>query len=118
MTDFQPGDRVRVVLDATIVQLASGGLGFEVDQPGTSWHRWINEVEGADIRPADSTRTEFAVAYGLSTDPGAGPEDAAGRHYYDEDDEAGAFEDAQWLKESGVFRRRVDVGPWEVAPDD
>lgn len=114
MTELQPGDQVRVVVDATIVRATPDTLAFEINQPGTAWRRLIRDLDGVDVRPADSSRYEFAVAHGLSDDPGAGPEDAAGSEIYD--DEAAACEDAQWRIESGVFRRRVDVGAWEPLP--
>lgn len=116
MPEFQPGGGVRVVIDATIVRLASGGLGFEIDQPGTFWHGSVYRLDGNDVRPAANSHVEYAVAHGLSEDEGAGPEDAAG--YRVCDDEAEAFKEAQWFRDSGVFRRRVDFGAWEVAPDD
>lgn len=61
-----------------------------------------------------TTATEWAVAYGLSSDPGATAEDAAGREVFD--DEAEAREDVQWRVESGLFRRTVTYGPWERVP--
>lgn len=64
-----------------------------------------------------SVEVQWCVFHG-----GTAPDEAAGYQVFDGGDEGASESDArearQWLIESGVARRTVHYGPWEVMPND
>jgi len=77
--------------------------------------RWERQARGlAELGytiVGQSNETQWCVFYG-----GPDPDNCAGSEYSDE--QAEVEESAQWLIESGVARRTVTYGPWEVYPSE
>lgn len=112
MSELKPGDKFVAIVHGTVLDGGNGRISLFIES-GTedSWPSVMFPSDFDAVLPADSVRTEYAVAHGLSEDEGAGPGDAAGHEVFD--DEAAAFEDAQWRVKSGVFVRDVVAGPWK-----
>lgn len=113
MPDFKPGDRVRIIADGEVVQLPDG-LGVLLDDQANTAGRSLFPIDTFDVRPASSTGSEWAVVCDLpSGGRGALPNFPP---FTGEEFTRRVAADHPGLNPA-VYRRQVDRGPWEKAPD-
>lgn len=111
MPELRPGQRVRILADAVVVKLAGGGgLGVQVDRPGSFLHDAAFGVGDVDVWPATYVESEW----GVELEQGGYLHVQKGIN--SEDSEACARNIAGHVEGAVVRSRRIVVGPWELAP--